>query len=124
MSNGLTQIVEGGPVAGGAGGEDVLLVFALPDVAAHILAERVVVIARVAHGQQVAVFGIEDEEEAVEENQNGLAHVRQRGLWRGGGDGAGQSGKDLAEDQLRKIRSDAFFVESPRAAGIVSPIFC
>ena len=50
-------------------------------------------------------------EEAVEENQNGLAHVRQRGLWRGGGDGAGQSRKDLAEDQLGKIRGDAFFVE-------------
>ena len=92
------------------GGEDVLLVFALPDVASHI-AERVVVIARVAHGQQVTVFGIEDEKEAVEENQNGLAHVRQGGLWRGGGDGAGQSGKDLIEDQLGQIRGDAFFVE-------------
>ena len=59
-----------------AHGENVITVFPPPDVAAHVLTERVVVETGVTDGQQVAVLGIEDEEQAVEQNQGGLAHIR------------------------------------------------
>ena len=48
-----------------------------PDIATYLLAQGVIVVARVADGQQVTVLGIEDEQEPVEENQGGLAHFLQ-----------------------------------------------
>ena len=87
------------------------MVFAPPDIAAHLLAQRVVIVARIADRQKVAVLGIEDKQEAIEEDQGGLAHLRQRGLGRGCCDGAGKLGKDLAEDQSGKAGGNAFLVK-------------
>ena len=87
------------------------MVFALSDIATYLLAQGVVVVARVADGQQVTVLGIEDEQETVEENQGGLAHFLQRRLGRCGSDGPGKLRKDLAEDQSGKIGADAFLVK-------------
>ena len=48
-------------------GERIVLVFAAAHIAANLVAQRVIVVALVADGQQVAVFGIEDEEKPVEQ---------------------------------------------------------
>ena len=52
------------------------MVFAPTDIATHLIAQRVVIVACVADRQQVAVLGIENEQEAVEKNQGSLAHLR------------------------------------------------
>ena len=111
MIDGSAKIVDGRPVSSSARREDVITVFAPPDIAAYLLAQRVVVVARVADGQKVAVLGIEDEQEAVEKNQGGFAHFRQRRFGRGGGEGAGKPRKDPLEDQSGKTSGDAFLVK-------------
>ena len=60
-------------VAGGDGGEGVVAVLAPGDVVADALAEAVVVVGGVVDGQQAAVFGVEDEEQAVEKDEGGFA---------------------------------------------------
>ena len=55
------QVADGRPVASGRIGEYIALLLALAHVVAHS-AQAVVVIRGVAHGQQVAVFGVEDEQ--------------------------------------------------------------
>ena len=72
------QIIDDRPIAGGCVGKYVVLGFALADAAAHFVAQAIVVIAAVAHRQQVAVFGIEDEQEPIKKDQRGVANVRQR----------------------------------------------
>ena len=116
--DGPAEIVDRRPVAGGALGEDVALVLAPPDVAAHLLAQGVIVVARVADGQQVAVLGVEDEEQAVEQDQRGLAHLRQRRVRRGGGDGAGELREDPLEDLGGEIAGDALLVEAAFVDGV------
>ena len=84
-------------VFGREGGEGVAGGHALGDIVAHRLAQAVVVVAAVVDRQQVAVLGVEQEEQAVEEDQGGLPHVlhlcaaavRQR---------AHQGGVDLSEN--------------------------
>ena len=116
--DGAAEIVDGRPVTGGALGEDVALVLAPPDVAAHLRAQGVIVVARVADGQQVAVLGVEDEEEAVEQDERGLAHLRQRRVRRGGGDGAGELREDPLEDLGGEIAGDALLVEAAFVDGV------
>ena len=91
--------------------KNVLAILPLFDIVTHFLPEGVIVIAYIADRQQVAVLGIEDEEETVEKNQGGFAHFRQRRRGRGGCDGAGKPRKNLAEDQTGKARGDTLFVE-------------
>ena len=55
------------PVARSSFGEDIALVLAAAHIAANLVAQRVIVVALVADGQQVAVLGIEDEEKPVEQ---------------------------------------------------------
>ena len=69
------------------------------------------IVARVTDGQQGAILGIEDEKEAVEKNQGGLTHLRQRRIGSGGSNSAGKFGEDLAEDQSGKTGGNAFLVK-------------
>ena len=111
LINGAAKIVDVRPVSGCAGGKNVLSILPLFDIVADLLPKGVVVIACIADGQQVAVLGIEDEEETVEKNQGGFPHFRQRRCGRGGCDGAGKPRKNLTEDQTGKAGGDALFVE-------------
>ena len=61
------QVADGRPVAGGRIGEYIALRLARTHVVAHST-QAVVVIRGVSHGQQVAVFGVEDEQQAVEQS--------------------------------------------------------
>ena len=103
MIDSPAKIVDGRPVSGSARGEDVTTVFASSDIATYLLAQGVIVVVRVADGQQVTVLGIEDEQETVEENQGGFAHFLQRRLGRYGSDGSGKLRKDLSEDQSERL---------------------
>jgi hypothetical protein len=47
------------------------------------------------------------------ENEGALAHLLQWSGRGGGGDGVGQVGKDLTENQLGKVAGDTFFIEPP-----------
>ena len=111
------QIVDGGPVARGVGGERIAFVLAPPDVVAHPRPEAVVVVAGVAHREQFTVLGVEDEQEPVEERQGRVPHLRQRRVGSGGGDGAGEIGENAVEDQLRQARGDALLVVRPLVDG-------
>ena len=110
--DGAAEIVEGRPVTGGTGRKDVAGVLAAADVTAHFFSKRVVVVAVVPHRQQVAIFGIEYEQEAVEQDQRGIAHLGQWRVGRGMGDGAGKVGKDLSEDQAGEAGGHPLLMEA------------
>ena len=109
--DGAAQIVDGRPVGRRRLRKRVVLVHAAANVFAHLLAKRIVVVAFVADGQQVAVFGIEDEQKPVEQDQRGLAHFRQRCIRRGVRDGTGKIGEDLSEDDPRQIPGHPLLIE-------------
>ena len=100
-------------VAAGEVGEGVAVFGALGDVVAHGLAQAVIVVAAVVDGQQVAVLGVEEEEEAVEEDERGLAHVFQLGS-AFAGEGANQGGIDAFEDDAGEV----FARLAPRCGGL------
>ena len=110
--HGPAEIVHRRPVAGSVFREHVPAVFTVADIAAHLVAQPVVVVALVADRQQVAVLGIEDEQQPVEQDQRGLAHFEQGRLRRGSGDRTGELGEDLTEDQLGEIGGNALLVEA------------
>ena len=93
-------------------GEDIALVLAAAHIAANLVAQRVVVVTPVADGQQIAILGIEDEEKPVEQQQGGLAHLRQRRVRLSRGDRTCELRKDLAEDQIGEVSGNALFVET------------
>ena len=105
------EIVDDRPVSGSARREDVIVIFAVPDVAAYLLAQRVVVVTRVTDGKQIAVLRIQNEQEAVEKNQGGLTHVRQGRFRSGSGNGTGKFWEDLLEDQSGKTGRNPFLVK-------------
>ena len=84
-------------------------------------AQRIIIEARVAHREQAAVFGIEHEQQAVEQYQGCLADFVQRGIgWRGLGDRLAKHGVELGEDQFGQAFGDPFLIEGRFAAsGIV-----
>jgi len=91
---------------------------AFVDVVANGFTEAVVVVAAVVDGQQVAVFGVEEEEQAVEEDESGLADVVQfcAALF---GEGADQGGVDFCEDDAGEIVGDLFFVAAAFGDGVL-----
>ena len=104
-------------------GEDIALVLAAAHIAANLVAQRVVVVTPVADGQQIAILGIEDgqqiailgiedEEKPLEQQQGGLAHLRQRRVRLSRGDRTCELRKDLAEDQIGEVSGNALFVET------------
>ena len=88
------------------------MLLAAADIAANPVTERVVVVTPIADGQQVAVFGIEDEEKPVEQQQGGLAHLRQRRVRLSRGDRTCELRKDLAEDQIGQTGGNTLLVEA------------
>ena len=88
-------------------GERLAPVLAASDVLAHPAAQADLGVARVVHGQQAAVLGIEDEQQPVQQHERGVAHLGQGRVWRRGGDCTGQVGEDLLEHQLRQVGGDA-----------------
>ena len=105
-------------VAAGEGGKDVAGRHAFVDVVAHGFAQAVVVVAVVVDGQQVAVLGVEEEEQTVEEDERGLADVRQlrAALC---GQGADQGGVDFIEDGAGQIVCDLLFVAPAFGEGVL-----
>ena len=80
-------------------------------------AQAVVVVAAVVDGQQVAVLGVEEEEQAVEEDEGGLANVLQvcAALV---GEGADEGGVDFFEDGAGEVAGDLFFVAAAFGDGV------
>ena len=111
---------EGGDVVvvvAGDGGKGVAGGNAFVDVVANGFTQAVVVVAGVVDGQQIAVFGVEEEEEAVEEDEGGLADILQfcAALVC---EGADQGGIDFIEDGAGKIVCDLFFVAAAFGDGV------
>jgi len=100
---------------------------------AHLFADAahaVVVVARIAHGQQVAVFGVEQKQQPVQQHQRGLAHfveVGARELARrkqatarglrlrvqvGARERVGQLREDVVEHARAQVLRDFFFVQA------------
>ena len=112
---------EGGDVVvvmAGEAGKRVAGGDAFVDVVANGFTQAVVVVAAVVDGQQVAVLGVEEEEQAVEEDEGGLADVVQlcAALF---GEGADQGGVDFCEDDAGKIVGDLFFVAVAFGDGVL-----
>ena len=104
-------------VVAGDGGEGVAGGHAFVDVVAHGFTQAVVVVAVVVDGQQIAVLGVEKEEQTVEEDEGGLADILQfcAALLCEGTD---QGGVDLIEDDAGKIVCDLFFVAAAFGDGV------
>ena len=107
LVNDAGQVLQGLIVAGGGFRKRLARLLAPPHLLAHALPEADVGVGVVVYGQQVAVFGVEDEQQAVKQHQRGVAHCRQIGFRRGPGDGAGEVREDALENQLRQILGDA-----------------
>ena len=107
LVNDAGQVLQGLVVAGGGLRKRLAGLLAPPHLLAHALPKADVGVGVVTHGQQVAVFGVEDEQQAVEQHQGGVAHCRQIGLRRGPRDGAGEVREDLLKNNLRQILGDA-----------------
>ena len=75
-------------------------------------------VAAVVDRQEAAVLGVEDEEQATEEDERRVAHLVERRRGRRRGDGFGERGEDEAEDQLRQVARDPFFIERPWSSAI------
>ena len=105
-------------VPGRGRGEDVRQLHAPVDVVAHRLAQAVVVVAAVVDREQVAVLGVEEEEQAVEQNQGGLAYIPKicAALF---GERADQCGVDLFEDGAGKVVCDPFLVAEAFGDGVL-----
>ena len=125
LVDGAAQIVDRRPIARRSHRKRVAGVLAAADVAPHAVAQRVIVVARIPDRQQIAILGIEDEQEPVEQDQRGLPRVRQRGVRGGIGDGAGEVRKHLSEDETGQARGDplpvktAFVHRAPMKRAIV-----
>ena len=102
----------------GGGGEDVSVPRPPGDVIAYPLSQAVVVVPRVVDRQESPVLGIEHEEQPVQEDQGGMAHVGE--AFAGGvRQCPDQLRKDLLEDHARKVLRDLLFVAVPlRESGV------
>ena len=90
----------------------------LGDIVAYQFAQAVVIVAAVVDRQQVAVLGVEEEEEAVEEDERGLADIVQL-CAATGGEGADQGGIDVVEDDAGKVIRDLLLVAAAFGEGIL-----
>ena len=88
------------------------------DIVAYQFAQAVVIVAAVVDGQQVAILGVEEEEEAVEEDERGLADIFQL-CAATGGEGADQGGIDVVEDDAGKVIRDLLLVAASFGEGIL-----
>ena len=104
-------------VVAGDGGKGVAGGHAFVDVVANGFAQAVVVVAAVVDGQQIAVLGVEEEEQAVEEDEGGLADILQF-CAAFVGEGADEGGIDFIEDDAGKIVCDLFFVAAAFGDGV------
>ena len=73
----VEQVGEVGVVVAGGFGKGVALPHSGRHAVAYVLAQAVVVVARFVDGQQAPILGVEDEQQAVQENQGGLTDVGQ-----------------------------------------------
>ena len=104
-------------VVAGDGGKGVAGGHAFVDVVANGFTQAVVVVAAVVDGQQIAVLGVEEEEQTVEEDEGGLADILQFGAALVC-EGADQGGIDFIEDDAGKIVCDLFFVAAAFGDGV------
>ena len=97
------------PVAGGGVGKDVAGGHPLRNVVADALAQSIVVVALVAHRQQAAIFGVEQEEQAVEKDQGGFPDLG-HGLVGGVGQRLEQPGEHALEHHAGQALRHPLFV--------------
>ena len=113
----LGQVLQGVVVAGGGFRKRLALLLAAPHLFAHPLPEADVGVGPVLHRQQVPVFGVEDEQQAVEQHQSGFAHICQIGGRGRGGYRRGQIRKGAIENELREILGNALLEVAPLPQG-------
>ena len=106
------EVVDGRPVAGGGLREGIAAVLAPRHIAPHLVTEGVVIVARVANRQQVAVLGVQDEQQAVEHDQGSIAYLSKWCVRCFVGNGAGEFGKYTAEYQVGQVGGDPLLVET------------
>ena len=77
-------------------------------ISSRTVAQAIVVVAQVPHRQQLAILGVEDEEQPIEQGERGFLQLgeiggeaRGRALRVAGVEGLDDGREHLAEDQLR-----------------------
>ena len=98
----LPQLHQAVVVGGGHGREGGAGSLPVGDIIAYRLAQAVVFVTGVVDGEQPAVLGVEHEQQPVEEDQRGIARLRQRYPWRAGECGY-KPGEDLIEDHAGEV---------------------
>ena len=99
-------------VVGGGIGEEVVVFHPLRDGVSDALPEAVALVGPVVDGEQAAVFGIEHEQQPVQENQRGVADVREvRG--RLAGEGSYESGEHGVEHHVGEVARNLLLITSP-----------
>ena len=106
------KLFDDGPIAGGRRREGVILILAAAHFGADLLAEAIGLVPSVVDRQQAAVLGVKNEQQAVEKDQRGVAHVLQRRRRRGCGDGLRERRKDKAENLVRQVAGDPLLVKA------------
>src|ERR1019366_95317 len=101
------------PIPGGRVRKRVVGILAAADVTAHPLSQAIFVVTVLADWQEIAVLGIEDEQEPIEKDQGCFPDFLQGGGRCSGGDRLGELWEDRSEDQIGEILGDAFFIKSP-----------
>ena len=108
----VDQAEEGGQVVevtGGGGRKGVVAGLALGHIVAYALAQAIVVVGGVVDGQKAAVFGVQNEEQAVEKDEGGFLNLG-HGSVGGVGQGLEEPGKNAVEHDTREALGDALFV--------------
>ena len=104
------QVAQPAPVTRGGVREDVAPIHAVSDLDTH-LPQAVIVVSGLPDRQKIAVLGIEDEEQAIEQDQRPVPHLAQVRVRSGLDDGARKVWKDLSKHLVRQVLGDAPFVE-------------
>ena len=109
---------------GGPRGECVLVRHALRHIVPNPFAQAVVVVTRIVDGQQPTVFGVQNKEQSVQEDQGSVTDVRQRpflschrSVFLGPRQGLHQAWKHTLKDDARQIAGHLLFVPAPFGQG-------
>ena len=109
----LEEIDQAVVVVGRHGRVGVPLPHPAGNVFAHPLPQAVVVVTPVVDRQQPPVLGVEQEEQAVEENEGGVPDLREAFPRFFRCQGIDQAGEDLLENHTREILRHLLLVASP-----------
>ena len=97
LINGTAKIINSRIIACSGLGEHIISCLTIPNVIAYP-AQTVIIITIITHRQQVAILGVQNKKQAIEQHQGCIAHLRQGRIRRNSSDGTGQIGKSSRKD--------------------------